>query len=61
MIGHSRKSMFAEADVAGDDRLTPTIAATSIAADRGADVVRVHDVAENVAAIRTVTRGIDGE
>jgi len=61
MIGHSRKSMFADVDAAGDDRLTPTLAATAIAADRGADVVRVHDVAENVAAIRTVIDGIGRE
>ena len=55
MVGHSRKSMFAGADAADDDRLTPTLAGTAIAADRGVDVVRVHDVAENVAVIRTVT------
>ncbi len=61
MIGHSRKSMFADVDAADDDRLTPTIAATTVAAGRGADVVRVHDVAENVAAIRTVIEGIGQE
>ena len=55
MIGHSRKSMFAGVDDADDDRLTPTIAATAIAADRGADVVRVHDVAETAAAIKAAT------
>ena len=55
MVGHSRKSMFAGADVADDGRLAPTLAGTAIAADRGVDVVRVHDVAENVAAIRAVT------
>jgi len=58
IVGHSRKSMFAGADDAGDDRLTPTIAATAVAADRGADVVRVHDVAENVAAITVATGGL---
>jgi dihydropteroate synthase len=58
MVGHSRKSMFADVDVAGDDRLAPTLAGTAIAADRGADVVRVHDVAENVAVLRTVAGGI---
>jgi len=54
MVGHSRKSMFA--DVAGDadDRLPPTLAATAMAVERGADVVRVHDVAENAAVVRTV-------
>jgi dihydropteroate synthase len=30
-----------------------TVAASALAADRGADVVRVHDVPENVVAIRT--------
>ena len=55
MVGHSRKSMFAGADAADDGRLTPTLAGTTIAVDRGVDVVRVHDVAENVAVIRTVT------
>jgi dihydropteroate synthase len=29
------------------------VAATALAAERGVDVVRVHDVAENVAAVRT--------
>jgi len=52
LIGHSRKSMFAAVDYADDGRLTPTVAGTAIAADRGADVVRVHDVAENAAALR---------
>ena len=61
MVGHSRKSMFAGADAAADDRLTPTLAGTAIAADRGADVVRVHDVAENVAVIRTVTGQLEPE
>jgi dihydropteroate synthase len=61
MIGHSRKSMFAGADIADDDRLTPTIAGTALAADRGADIVRVHDVAENVAAIKAATGDLDPE
>ncbi|WP_276273238.1 dihydropteroate synthase [Haloarcula litorea] len=54
MVGHSRKSMFA--DVAGPDgdRLPPTLAVTAMAAERGADVVRVHDVAENAAVVRSV-------
>ncbi|MFW5974559.1 MAG: dihydropteroate synthase, partial [Natrialbaceae archaeon] len=61
LIGHSRKSMFAAADRANDGRLTPTIAGTALAADRGADVVRVHDVAENVAAIDAVTGNVEPE
>ena len=51
MVGHSRKSMFEAAAGEAGDRLAPTVAATALAAERGADVVRVHDVAENVAAI----------
>jgi len=51
MIGHSNKSMFA--DVAGDDRAAPTVAATALAAERGVDLVRVHDVEPNAAAVRT--------
>jgi dihydropteroate synthase len=53
MVGHSHKSMFAEAGCGPDERLAPTVAATALAAERGVDVVRVHDVAENVAAVRT--------
>ncbi|RLM53853.1 dihydropteroate synthase [Halobellus sp. Atlit-31R] len=52
LIGHSRKSMFEAADYADDGRLAPTLGGTAIAADRGADIVRVHDVAENVAVVR---------
>ena len=59
LIGHSRKSMYKAIDYADDDRLTPTIAGTAIAADRGADVVRVHDVRENVSAIRAADGRID--
>jgi dihydropteroate synthase len=32
------------------------VAATALAAARGADVIRVHDVPANVAALRTVGR-----
>ncbi len=58
MVGHSNKSMFA--DVAADDREAPTVAATALAAERGADLVRVHDVAPNAAAIRTARATLDG-
>jgi dihydropteroate synthase len=61
MVGHSRKSMFegVAGDREGDDRLPPTLAVTALAAERGVDLVRVHDVAENAAVVRTVeaTRG----
>ncbi|ELY56777.1 dihydropteroate synthase [Natronococcus amylolyticus DSM 10524] len=54
MVGHSHKSMFERVGCEPGERLPPTIAVTAMAAERGADVVRVHDVAENDAAIRTV-------
>ncbi|MFB6309831.1 MAG: dihydropteroate synthase [Salinirussus sp.] len=54
LVGHSRKSMFADVATDAGDRLPATIAASAIAAERGADVVRVHDVAENRAAIDVV-------
>ncbi len=54
LIGHSHKSMFDRADLGTDDRGAATVAATAMAADRGVDVIRVHDVAENVDAVRTV-------
>jgi dihydropteroate synthase len=53
LVGHSHKSMF---DLVGADhgeRLAPTVATTALAADRGADLIRVHDPAENVAAVRS--------
>ncbi|WP_435074788.1 dihydropteroate synthase [Halorubrum sp. HHNYT27] len=51
LVGHSHKSMFGAVDRAPDDREHATVAATALAADRGADIVRVHDVAENRAAV----------
>jgi dihydropteroate synthase len=35
-----------------EDRLAPTIAFTALMRERGANVFRVHDVKENVAALR---------
>jgi dihydropteroate synthase len=51
LVGHSRKSMFALTGQDADERLPSTVAGTAVAADRGADIVRVHDVAENAAAV----------
>ncbi|MFP8958513.1 dihydropteroate synthase [Natrialbaceae archaeon A-CW3] len=53
LVGHSHKSMFGQVGYDHGERLDPTVAATALAVDRGADIVRVHDVAENVAAVRT--------
>ncbi|WP_267163929.1 dihydropteroate synthase [Halovenus salina] len=54
LVGHSHKSMFGYVDRADGERYEPTIAATALAADRGADIVRVHDVDGNVAAVDVV-------
>jgi len=55
LVGHSRKSMFADISDAEADRLPPTLATTALAAERGADAVRVHDVSENNAVLKTVS------
>ncbi len=55
LVGHSHKSMFASIDCEFDERLWPTVAVSAMAAERGADIVRVHDVKENVAAVRAAT------
>ncbi|MFT4921389.1 MAG: dihydropteroate synthase [Haloarculaceae archaeon] len=59
LVGHSHKSMFELVDRAPGERLDPTIAATALAAERGADIVRVHDVAQNRAAVDVVEAGSD--
>ncbi|KTG09905.1 dihydropteroate synthase [Haloprofundus marisrubri] len=52
LVGHSHKSMFELVGQKAGDNLDATVAATALAVDRGADIVRVHDVPENVAAVR---------
>jgi dihydropteroate synthase len=54
LVGHSHKSMFEEAGRGPDERREATVAATALAAERGADIVRVHDVDPNVAAVDVV-------
>ena len=54
VVGVSRKSSLGKmigSDVMSD-RLAPTIAFTAMLRERGANVLRVHDVKENVAALR---------
>ena len=53
LVGHSQKSMYDWIDQPAGERLHATVAATALAVDRGADIVRVHDVPENVAAVKT--------
>ncbi|WP_262175812.1 dihydropteroate synthase [Haloarcula laminariae] len=52
LVGHSHKSLFGLVGEQPGDCLEATVAGTAIATERGADVVRVHDVAENAAAVR---------
>ncbi|ELY76469.1 dihydropteroate synthase [Natrinema pallidum] len=59
LFGHSHKSMFGQVGREAGDRLEATVAASALAADRGADLVRVHDVPENVAAVRTALAARD--
>ena len=53
-IGVSRKSSLGKLLGSNEmaDRVGPTIAMTSILRARGADIIRVHDVKENVTALR---------
>jgi dihydropteroate synthase len=59
VIGVSRKSFLAKLTGSSEmsDRLAPAVALTSLLRPRGADVFRVHDVKENVNALR-VTEAI---
>jgi dihydropteroate synthase len=58
VVGISRKSslgqMIGSAEMS--DRLAPTIAFTALLRERGANVLRVHDVKENGAALRVTER-----
>jgi len=59
VIGVSRKSFLGKLINSAQigDRLTPAVALTSLLRARGADVLRVHDVKENVNALK-VTEAI---
>ncbi len=61
LVGHSHKSLFATVDRGPNDREHATVAATALAVERGADLVRVHDVAENRAAVDVVAAATDPE
>ncbi len=54
LVGHSHKSMFGHVGRESGERYEATIAATALAAERGADIVRVHDVEGNVSAVDVV-------
>ncbi len=59
VAGWSRKSSLGSVTaLAVDDRLVPSVAAAVLAVERGARIVRVHDVRETVAAL-AVWRAMD--
>ena len=62
LVGHSHKSMFDLAGKEAGKRYEATVAATALAAERGADIVRVHDVAANADAVDVVetARSVSG-
>jgi dihydropteroate synthase len=61
VIGVSRKSFLGKLINSPEigDRIAPAVALTSLLRERGADVFRVHDVKENVSALR-VTEAVLG-
>ncbi|MFC7139477.1 dihydropteroate synthase [Halosimplex aquaticum] len=59
LVGHSRKSMFELTEGGREGALDETVAGTALAAERGADVIRVHDAHENVAAVRVARAAAD--
>ncbi|WP_436909287.1 dihydropteroate synthase [Halosimplex marinum] len=61
LVGHSRKSMFELTEGGREGALDETVAGTALAAERGADVIRVHDAHENVAAVRVARAAADPE
>jgi dihydropteroate synthase len=56
VVGASRKSFLSKLIGSSNmsDRLSPTVAITALLRSRGAEIFRVHDVKENVAALRAV-------
>jgi dihydropteroate synthase len=54
VVGVSRKSFLGKIIGSADmnDRVAPAVALTALLRTRGADVLRVHDVKENVSALR---------
>ncbi len=54
VVGVSRKSFLGKmiGSEAMEDRLAPTVAMSALLSERGADVLRVHDIKANLAALR---------
>ena len=61
LVGHSRKLHYAEVNLEDGTSLPATVALTTAAVERGADIVRVHDVPENYEALKTgeILRALD--
>jgi dihydropteroate synthase len=61
LLGTSRKSTLGRIlDLPPDERLEATLATTALAIASGVDVVRVHDVRENVRAARVADAVVRG-
>ncbi|WP_274372873.1 MULTISPECIES: dihydropteroate synthase [Synergistales] len=52
LIGHSRKALVGDGGPEG--RLEETLAVTALCAEKGVDILRVHDVAANARVLRTL-------
>ena len=62
LVGTSRKSTLGKVlDLPANQRVEATLATTALAANAGADIVRVHDVRENVRAARMADAIVRGE
>jgi dihydropteroate synthase len=62
LLGTSRKSTLGKVlDLPADQRLEATLATTALAASKGVDIVRVHDVRENVRAARMADAIVRGD
>ncbi|WP_430504763.1 dihydropteroate synthase [Haloparvum sp. PAK95] len=61
LVGHSHKSFLGGVDCDPAERKHATVAGTAVAVEHGADIVRVHDVAENRAAVDVVEAATDPE
>ena len=61
LLGASRKSVIGKTlDLSVEERLEGTLATTVVGVMKGADIVRVHDVQENLRAIRMTEAIING-
>ena len=58
LVDHSSGSNVEGVASEGEDRLATTVATTALAAERGADIVRVRDVGGNVAAVSAAERAV---